>query len=42
MGGEVAELLETVTEAMRPNEEVQVSFDGDVETVKIKDIEGPA
>lgn len=42
VGGEVAELLETVTEAMRPNEEVQVSFDGDVESVKIREIEGPA
>lgn len=40
--GEEAKLLEPVTAAMRPDDRVQVSFDGDIETVKVKDIEGPA
>ncbi len=40
--GDVGTLLEDVSEAARPQDGVNISFGGDIETVKIKDIEGPA
>lgn len=42
VGGKVACLLDDVTEAMRPTEEVRVDLDGDIDPVKVQDIEGPA
>lgn len=42
VGGDVGTLMDEVTEAARPTDEVRVDFDGDIETVKIREIEGPA
>ncbi|NAZ37433.1 RAMP superfamily CRISPR-associated protein [Rubellimicrobium sp. CFH 75288] len=42
VGGNVGTLMDEVTEAARPTDEVRVDFDGDIETVKIREIEGPA
>jgi CRISPR-associated protein Csm5 len=42
VGGETATLKEDVSEAARPDDLVQVDFDGDTEPVKVGDIEGPA
>ncbi len=41
-GDEIGTLLEDVTEAHQPSEEVRVDLDGDTETVKVRDIEGRA
>ncbi|WP_136646405.1 type III-A CRISPR-associated RAMP protein Csm5 [Tabrizicola sp. YIM 78059] len=40
--GEEATLLEDVTAAMKPGDSVRVSLDGDIETVKVSSIQGPA
>jgi|GEM_PF-1037640 len=42
IGGEQATLLADVTAAMQPGDEVLVSFDGDIDKVKVGRIQGPA